>query len=84
MLAVRIHGERVRETTALRLEQPVQQCCALATIARAHDDACLRVSLASLVSSSRLPSVLPSTTTQTGAQMARAARTVSAPLAPGL
>ncbi len=35
-------------------------------------------------SSATLPSVLPSTTTQTGAQFARAARTVSTTAGPGL
>ena len=41
-------------------------------------------SRASAVSASALPSVLPSTTTHTGSQLARAARTVSNARAPGL
>ena len=77
MLAVGIHRQGVREAGLARRFERVQHGGALADVARQHVDAQARVVAAIARSPSAVPSLLPSTTTQTGDQAARAARTVS-------
>ena len=66
VLAVGIHRERVGEAGRRRLAQPVQHRGALALVVRQHEDRRPGSSCGRCLQRRRVPSVLPSTTTQTG------------------
>ncbi len=70
MLAVRVHRQGMGEAFAFRMPEAVQDGGTLALVSRQAVDADIRVArrLAAGPEGRSLPSVLPSITTQTGAQ----------------
>jgi hypothetical protein len=84
VLAIGVHGQGMREALRRRQFNAVQHGGPFADIARQHQHT-QRSSFAAIARRrAALPSVLPSTTTQTGAHCASAPRTVSSSLTPGL